>query len=367
MDPDSEVYADNLSQISSDSGINELESDCESDEDFFHPKRRRVLPIQYSDSERSDDEVLEWSEQDNSPMIEQFLGQTGVVEMPNNSESVDEVVQLFIENDLFDYMAEETNRYHSQNVDKFKDSAKSVKWKDVSAVEIKQMLGLLLLMGKVRKETRDEYWSTDRTIETPIFAQVMSRDRIHQIWYSWHFSNNETDVNERDRLKKIRPIVSYFSQKFVQVYKPQRELSLEESIVRWKGRLSFKVYNASKINKYGNLIRMVCEARTGYICNFRKYDGEGSRLQQTISHLLQPFASLWHHVYMDNYYNGVDTIKALLENGFQSCGTIRTNRALPACLQNANLKKVNLCFVVEMIFFYNAGKKNRSNARKCKY
>jgi hypothetical protein len=98
-DSDSEVYADNLSQISSDFDIAEFESECESDEDFFHPRRRRVLPIQSSDSEQSDNEVVEWSEHDNPPIIEQFLGQCGVVEMPNNSESVDEVVQLFIGND----------------------------------------------------------------------------------------------------------------------------------------------------------------------------------------------------------------------------------------------------------------------------
>lgn len=234
-DSDSEVYADNLSQISNDVDIAELDSECESDEDFFHPRKRRVLPILSSDSEQSDNEEVEWSEYDNPPNIEQFLGQSGVVVIPNNPESVIEVVQLFIGNDLFDYMAEETNRYHSQNVDRFKDSGKSVKWKDVSTVELKKMLGPLLLMGKVRKDSRDEYWSTDRTIETPIFAQVMSRDRFRQIWYSWHFSNNETDINERDRIKKIRPIVSYFTSKCEHVYKPQQELSLDESIMPWRG------------------------------------------------------------------------------------------------------------------------------------
>jgi hypothetical protein len=49
-------------------------------------------------------------------------------------------------------MAEETNRYHSQNVDRFKGSAKSVKWKDVSAVELKQMLGLFYLWAKFVKK-----------------------------------------------------------------------------------------------------------------------------------------------------------------------------------------------------------------------
>lgn len=75
-------------------------------------------------------------------------------------------------------------------------------------MELKKMLRLLLLMSKVRKDSRDEYWSTDRIIETPIFEQVMSRDRFCQIQYQWHFSNNKTDINKGDRLKKIRPIVS---------------------------------------------------------------------------------------------------------------------------------------------------------------
>ena len=56
-------------------------------------------------------------------------------------------------------------------------------------------------------------------------------------------------------------------------------MSLDESIMPWKGGLSFKVYNASKITKYGVLIRMVRTAKTGH-------GGEGNRLQE---HLQQPY------------------------------------------------------------------------------
>lgn len=335
-DSDSDVYADNLSQISNDAVFPDLNSD--SDEELFRPRRNRVLPIPSSDSEESDNEVLDWSKTDNVPNIEQFLGQSGVFVMPNNSESVVDVVKLFIGDDLFEYMVTETNRYRAQNPDLFRDRAKSVKWKDVTVVELKKMLGLLLLMGRVRKDTRDEYWSTEKTIQTPIFAEVMSRDRFRQIWYAWHFSNND-DRDDRDRLKKIRPIISYFLPKFQEVYKPERELSLDESIMPWRGRLSFKVYNASKITKYGLLIRMVCEARTGYICNFRMYCGEGSRLQETILNLLEPYSNLWHHIYMDNYYNSVATCELLLQHSFRTCGTIRINRGLPLCLKNAKLAR----------------------------
>ncbi|XP_037934812.1 uncharacterized protein LOC119669105 [Teleopsis dalmanni] len=73
MDSDSDVYADDLSQISSDAEF--PDSDSESDEELFRPTRNRVLPIpSSSDSEDSDDEVLDWSTTDKVPIIEQFHG-----------------------------------------------------------------------------------------------------------------------------------------------------------------------------------------------------------------------------------------------------------------------------------------------------
>ena len=74
---------------------------CENDEDFFHPRRHQILPILFSHSKKSDNEEVEWSERHNPPIIEQFFGQSGVVEMPNNASSVVEVDQLFIGNTIF--------------------------------------------------------------------------------------------------------------------------------------------------------------------------------------------------------------------------------------------------------------------------
>jgi hypothetical protein len=38
-------------------------------------------------------------------------------------------------------------------------------------------------------------------------------------------------------------------------------------MIPWWGCLKFRSYNAGKIMKYGVLVRMVCEAVLGYICN----------------------------------------------------------------------------------------------------
>lgn len=83
---------------------------------------------------------------------------------------------------------------------------------------------------------------------------------------------------------------------------------------------------------------MVSEASTGYICNLEIYCGQGKRLIDTVETLLNPYLNLWHHVYMDNYYNSVKTSEVLLKHKIRTCGTMRINRGFPECLKNVKLK-----------------------------
>jgi len=171
----------------------------------------------------------------------------------------------------------------------------------------------------------------------------MSRDRFRQIWKAWHFNNNEDIIDDSDRLVKVRPIVNYFLEKFNNIYKPKQQVLLDEGIVPWRG-LFFKVYNAGKFIKYGILIRILSESDTGYIRNFQVYAAQGSRLIETIRTVVSPFTDVWHHLYMDNYYNSVDNTEALLQKKIRICGTIRKNRGLPECLKKTNLKKEETIF-----------------------
>jgi len=63
----------------------------------------------------------------------------------------------------------------------------------------------------------------------------------------------------------------YFVQKFRSVYSPEQELSPDEAMTPWQGHLKFRTNNPGKITKYGVLVRMVCEAVSGYICNVEIY------------------------------------------------------------------------------------------------
>jgi hypothetical protein len=99
----------------------------------------------------------------------------------------------------------------------------------------------------------------------------MSTNRFDSIWQAWHFSDNSQQTQDSVSLFKIWPMYEYFVRKFKSVYSPKQELSLDEAMIPWRGRLRFRTYNPGNITKYGVLVRMVCEAVLGYICNMEIY------------------------------------------------------------------------------------------------
>ena len=110
--------------------------------------------------------------------------------------------------------------------------------------------------------------------QTPIFPQAMSRNRFQLIQRHLHLNGKNAAGTNGDRFYKIRTILYIVVNNFRTNYIPDREISLDEGTLVWLGRLRFCVYNASRITKYGTLVRMVCGSSTGYICNLQIYDGK---------------------------------------------------------------------------------------------
>ena len=160
---------------------------------------------------------------------------------------------------------------------------------------MKKFLGLVILMGQVKRNALYDYWSTDISIETPYFSQVMSRNRFLQIMQSWHFCNNEDIPLNSNRVVKI-PIIDYLKKKFNEV-SPIQKLSLDECIISWRSRLSIKTYNLAKITKNGILVRVLCGALRGYVCNFHVYAVEEKKLKDAVLTVIEPYKIMWHHIY----------------------------------------------------------------------
>lgn len=164
----------------------------------------------------------------------------------------------------------------------YKNSAKTLSWAEVTTSEMKKFLGLVILMGQTKKSHWRDNWSRDPLVEAPIFPKTMSRKRFEQILTFFHLNDNTQNTNSGDRLYKIRPLLDYIIPKCQSLYTPKQQLSLDEAMIPWRGRISFRTYNPAKITKYGILVRVLCESESGYICNLEVYTGEGKKLQETI-------------------------------------------------------------------------------------
>lgn len=141
----------------------------------------------------------------------------------------------------------ETNRYHysipiANNSDKRKHQKE---WEPVNREELYYFLAVVIMMSVIKKATLKSYWSTDPLLATPIFADIMPRDRFLEILRSLHFNNND-EQPVGDRLFKIEPVIGILKEKFQQFVIPYQNLCIDESLMLWKGRLAFKQYIPKK-------------------------------------------------------------------------------------------------------------------------
>lgn len=175
----------------------------------------------------------------------------------------------------------------------------------VTTDELWTFLGLLFLTGLIEKGRLSDYWSNDPLLETPYFSKHTSRNRFQLILRFMHVRDN-SHPSPQDKLWKVRTVYELLSGKFTTNYQPPEHLSLDEGVLAWRGRLSFKTYNPNKPDKYGVKGYIVADGVSGYVWRYQVYHGDGRKLIEIVEGLLEPARGLGHSVYMDNYYNSVN-------------------------------------------------------------
>ena len=77
-----------------------------------------------------------------------------------------------------------------------------------------------------------------------------------------------------DKLYKIRPMLDKVVHQFKSTYLPTCNLSVDESIIGFKGRLSFVQYMPQKPTKWGIKAWVLAESESGYVWNIKIYTGK---------------------------------------------------------------------------------------------
>jgi len=109
---------------------------------------------------------------------------------------------------------------------------------------MKVFLGLIFLTGHIPAPTIPHYWKKNDLNNFYVFRNTMSRDRFLLILRCLHFAENPPtgDPKPNDLLYKITPLMDLFHKRMKQIYCPAKELSLDDSVLLWRGRLYFRQY-----------------------------------------------------------------------------------------------------------------------------
>ena len=248
--------------------------------------------------------------------------------------------QLFITDELLRSLCEQTNLQAMRQMEAQPITTAHVpQWVPVGVKEMKRFLALLFLTGIVRKPHLHMYWSVDELHYTPFFGATMTRNRFQAISRYFHF-NDSMNLDASDRMYRVRPVLDHLLAKFKELYQPGEEISIDEGMLPWRGRLAFRVYNPRKPVKYGIKNYMLCDSRTGYCYNMIPYVGEHMPLRDTVFGLLNGLKGLGHTLFMDNFYNSVGLCHALLEEHTNVCGTLRAHRGEPPIIRDVTVKKL---------------------------
>ncbi|XP_061186542.1 piggyBac transposable element-derived protein 4-like [Saccostrea echinata] len=261
--------------------------------------------------------------------------------------SAGQYLELFWTNELLDKLMQETNNYAHQEQEKNSSSSKGRPWRPVEMNDIKVFIALCFSMGILRLPDKSDYWRQSKWIFSTNFNKVMSRDRFFQIWRYLHIQNNEVKSETPDKLWKIRWLLEFLNTKFTELYVPYGNATVDESMIKFKGKLSFRQYSSKRSVKRGVKVYALAESETGYLSRFQIYTGKEIDQEKGLAHTV--VMDLCHHyfgsnlcVYMDNFYTSPELLKNLHSQGIMACGAVRVNqKGLPKDLlpSKVNLQK----------------------------
>ncbi|XP_008181189.1 piggyBac transposable element-derived protein 4-like [Acyrthosiphon pisum] len=255
----------------------------------------------------------------------------------NSNSSKLEFFKAFVSEFLLGKVAFETNRYAKQYIQSNEISHQSRvnAWKDTNVDEMYTFLATTILMSRNKKLDMKDYWSTDPLLSSPIFRQIISRNRYLLLHQMLHFCNNENQ-EKGNRLFKLDVVLDEIRTNFKAGMVPFQNIVIDESLVLWKGRLSFKQFIKTKRHRFGIKFFVLCDVETDFILDFIIYTGTETRLLPydanigisgaVVKTLIAPYLNKGYNLYTDNWYTSPILAQYLYKKKTTITGTVRKNR-----------------------------------------
>lgn len=261
-------------------GFVDIPSDCDSLDALCDTDSEAITPNDEDvDSSVSDIEIVDYqpinhssndNTIDNMPLSERLEEIDGIWEsvsrtkvdieftnsmgpnVPDAVKSPSDIFLCLLSHNFIETIVDQTNLYAQQNKTKFDPVDKS---------EILTFLGINILMGIKKLPSYRDYWSNNIQLNDPYVSQLMNVNRFSFILGNLHINDNTKEPPRQnpnyDKLYKLRPMISILNNNFKKFWKLYKNQSVDESMIKFKGRHSIKQYMPAKPIK--RVIKFGCE------------------------------------------------------------------------------------------------------------
>jgi hypothetical protein len=205
-------------------------------------------------------------------------------------------------------------------------------WDDTNPDEIHGLVGLEIAMGMCEKQELSDYFEKYWLTSSPGFGTIFSRNRYQLLRSFLHMNNNEDRV-ERGQpgyspTFKVQPIIDMVQDQYVKLYQAHHEISVDEAMLGFKGKLGIKQYIQDKPTKWGIKLWCLCDSHTDFMMRWNVCAGSGDgTVSETVRRLLTPdYLDCGYYLFCDNLYSSTNLFFELKDRRTGTCGTLRSNR-----------------------------------------
>ncbi|CAH2003354.1 unnamed protein product [Acanthoscelides obtectus] len=241
---------------------------------------------------------------------------------------------LFLDDEIMDLIVSNTNLYATQELckliarEEITTGSRYNAWTDTNREEMKIFIAFLLWMGLDRKPEIRDYWKKHILYKNDVSCYI-SRNRFELLLGFIHFADNEM-ASPDNRLYKIEHLLRLLNNKFSIMFEPGEKITIDESMIPFRGRVKFRQYIPSKRHKYGLKVYKVC-LLGGYTWHAKVYTGKASSGNLTVTtrttmELMEPLLDQGRTLFTDSFYTSVELAEELLKRKTHLLGTLRVNR-----------------------------------------
>lgn len=210
-------------------------------------------------------------------------------------------------------------------------------WTPITKTELLGFIGVLLWAGydRSKKYPIELLWSTDRTFFRPVPPATLSRTRFQVMMRVLRFD----DVQARRQLvgqggrqgarrgAPVADLVRIFDLNLRKYYNPGCLLTVDEMLVKFRGRAPFRVFMKTKPGKYGLKVWIAVDTKSSYITGFQLYEGkpqggqtERNLGQRVVMDLTYLYYNTGRGITTDNFFTSLSLARTLLQNGLTLLG-----------------------------------------------